>query len=220
MYAYPAAKNDFVFNSALDHKLFSLIKENASRKPVLIFCNTRKACLAAATQIAKDFKAASSRAWNVKASNICAQLSDKKLKDLAASGIAFHHAGLATPDRKLVEKAFLQGELMVIATTSTLSTGVNLPAHVVIIKGTNQWDFNSGSIPYTDLDIIQMLGRAGRPQFDKNGVSIILTELENKSKYERLVHSQTVLESSLHKNLAGHINVSSRAQRIHFGLLV
>jgi len=40
---------------------------------------------------------------------------------------------------------------------------VNLPAHLVIIKSTQQYT-DIGYSEYSELDILQMIGRAGRPQ--------------------------------------------------------
>ncbi|KAJ1343260.1 hypothetical protein BSLG_002286 [Batrachochytrium salamandrivorans] len=72
------------------------------------------------------------------------QVSDKFLKECIKEGIAFHHGG----------------------TTSTLAVGVNLPAHLVIIKGTSQY-INGEYRDYSDIDLQQMIGRAGRPQARK-----------------------------------------------------
>ena len=40
---------------------------------------------------------------------------------------------------------------------------VNLPAHLVIIKGTMYYGMG-GFIEYSEAQIFQMIGRAGRPQ--------------------------------------------------------
>lgn len=60
----------------------------------------------------------------------------KDLCDLLVYGIGIHHAGLSKSDRSLVEDLFAAGHLTVLISTATLAWGVNLPAHTVIIKGT------------------------------------------------------------------------------------
>ena len=57
-------------------------------------------------------------------------------EELAPFGIGIHHAGLTKEERNLVEDLFAQGHLKVLVSTATLAWGVNLPAHTVIIKGT------------------------------------------------------------------------------------
>lgn len=55
---------------------------------------------------------------------------------LVTFGIGLHHAGLSSKDRDVVENMFLKGEIRVLVATATLAWGVNLPAHLVIVKGT------------------------------------------------------------------------------------
>ena len=55
---------------------------------------------------------------------------------LSAFAVGFHNGGLALADRNLVEGVFLSGDLQVLCTTNTLAHGVNLPAHLVVIKST------------------------------------------------------------------------------------
>jgi ATP-dependent DNA helicase HFM1/MER3 len=81
--------------------------------------------------------------------------------DCANSGVAYHHAGLDIMDRQAVEKSYLEGQISVVCCTSTLAVGVNLPCHLVIIKNTVTWT-TTGPKDYADLEIMQMLGRAGR----------------------------------------------------------
>jgi len=50
--------------------------------------------------------------------------------------------------------------------TSTLAMGVNLPAHLVILKSTQYYNMGCHE-EYSDTQILQMIGRAGRPQVKK-----------------------------------------------------
>lgn len=53
----------------------------------------------------------------------------------------------------------------VLICTATLAWGVNFPAHLVVIKGTEYYDGKQKR--YVDMPIttvLQMMGRAGRPQ--------------------------------------------------------
>jgi activating signal cointegrator complex subunit 3 len=62
-----------------------------------------------------------------------------QVKELFKSGFGIHHAGMLRSDRNLVEKLFADGHIKVLCCTATLAWGVNLPAHTVIIKGTQAW---------------------------------------------------------------------------------
>lgn len=114
--------------------------------------------------------------------------------DVVPAGVAFHHAGLSPEDRHTIEQEYLAGHLSVICCTSTLAVGVNLPCHMAIIKNTVNYD--AGAIKeYSDLEIMQMIGRAGRPQFDKSALAVIMTRLAQVKYYEQLLSGQERLES-------------------------
>ena len=132
-------------------------------------------------------------------------LIDKDLKETVPFGVAHHHAGLEISDRSMVEKLFLAGHISVICATSTLAVGVNLPAHLVVLKNTLQ--YAGGCFEeLSDLEVLQMIGRAGRPQFDQTGTAVIMTENKKVVSYENLVSGTEVLESYLHCSLLEHIN--------------
>ena len=76
---------------------------------------------------------------------------------------------------------------------------------MVIIKGTMSYQ-GQGLKDYTDLEIVQMMGRAGRPQFDDSAVAVIITKEEKAQRYEKLVSGSQLLESCLHLNLIEHLN--------------
>lgn len=110
--------------------------------------------------------------------------------------MAFHHAGLTPQDRTAVEKGYVEGDIQVICCTSTLAVGVNLPCHMVIIKNTVTYQGLAGGCKeYSDLEIMQMLGRAGRTQFDDSAVAVIMTRLHRVPHYEKMITGQEILES-------------------------
>lgn len=123
----------------------------------------------------------------------------------AAAGVAFHHGGLSPTDRRALEDGFLQSHINIICSTSTLAVGVNLPCYLVILKGTTCWTEN-GMQEYADLEVMQMLGRAGRPQFENSACAVILTRKEKVRHYESMVSGEELLESCLHQNLIEHLN--------------
>jgi len=53
--------------------------------------------------------------------------------------------------------------VMVTVATSTLAMGVNLPAHLVVVKSTEHYVMGVYQ-EYSEAQVLQMIGRAGRPQ--------------------------------------------------------
>lgn len=129
------------------------------------------------------------------------------LKDLLPYGFAIHHAGMARVDRDLVEELFADGHVQVLVSTATLAWGVNLPAHTVIIKGTQIYNPEKGVwTELSPLDVMQMLGRAGRPQYDSYGEGIILTGHSELQYYLSLMNQQLPIESQFVSKLADQLN--------------
>ena len=124
---------------------------------------------------------------------------------LLPAGVAFHHAGINQDDRQAVEQGFINGNINVICSTSTLTVGVNLPCYMVILQGTTTYG-DAGPQEYSDLEIMQMLGRAGRPQYENSACAAILTREEKADRYRKIVSGQDLLESTLHRNLIEHLN--------------
>lgn len=129
------------------------------------------------------------------------------LKSLLPFGLGIHHAGMTRADRTLVEDLFADGHIQVLVSTATLAWGVNLPAHTVIIKGTQIYNpVKSAWTELSPLDVMQMFGRAGRPQFDTFGEGIIITAHSELQFYLSLFNMQLPVESQLISTLANNLN--------------
>ncbi|CZT48004.1 related to ATP dependent RNA helicase [Rhynchosporium secalis] len=134
-------------------------------------------------------------------------VNDRELKDLLPYGFGIHHAGMSRPDRTSVEDLFHSGNIQVLVCTATLAWGVNLPAHTVIIKGTQVYSPEKGSwVELSPQDVLQMLGRAGRPQFDTYGEGIIITTQTEMQYYLSLLNQQLPIESQFVSKLADNLN--------------
>ncbi|KAL9125726.1 MAG: hypothetical protein Q9217_005118 [Psora testacea] len=132
---------------------------------------------------------------------------DKDLKDLMPYGFGIHHAGMSRADRSSVEDLFADGMLQVLVCTATLAWGVNLPAHTVIIKGTQIYSPEKGSwVELSPQDVLQMLGRAGRPQYDTFGEGIIITTQSEMQYYLSLMNQQLPIESQFVSKMADNLN--------------
>jgi len=75
--------------------------------------------------------------------------------------------------------------------------GINLPAHLVVIKSTAQYIAGKGTEEISEMNLLQMIGRAGRPQFDKSGIAVIMTRRDQVKKYENIAQCQQYIESNL-----------------------
>ncbi|XP_031470619.1 probable ATP-dependent DNA helicase HFM1 isoform X2 [Phasianus colchicus] len=196
---------EFKFDLTLNYKIASVIQAYSDQKPVLVFCATRKGVQQAASVLSKDAKFLLSVEQKQRLQKSANSLKDSKLRDLLMYGVAYHHAGMELSDRKIIEGVFTAGDLPVLFTTSTLAMGVNLPAHLVVIKSTMHY---VGGVfeEYSETDILQMIGRAGRPQFDTMATAVIMTRLSTREKYIQMLNGADIIESSLHKHLVEHLN--------------
>lgn len=109
---------------------------------------------------------------------------DRVLRSTVSFGAAFHHAGLTMDERDIIEGAFRSGSIRVLTATSTLSSGVNLPARRVIIR-----TIMFHGKPIDTLTYKQMVGRAGRMGKDSAGESIIICKPNERNAAKNLLNS-------------------------------
>jgi helicase len=105
----------------------------------------------------------------------------RKLADSVRHGSAFHHAGLLRGQKKLIENGFRDGLIKTISATPTLAMGVNLPAFRVVIRDAKRYYRGIGAAYIPVLEYKQFVGRAGRPQYDEFGESILVARTEHEA---------------------------------------
>jgi activating signal cointegrator complex subunit 3 len=136
-----------------------------------------------------------------------ARVSSADLKELLPLGLGVHHAGLLRSDRNTVERLFAAGSVRVLVCTATLAWGVNLPAHTVVIRGTDIYDPQRGRFADVGvLDVQQIFGRAGRPQYDSSGHAVLITALDRLPHFLGTLTHRVPIESTFVQALADHLN--------------
>lgn len=198
--------NDIVYEKVMEH---------AGRNQLLVFVHSRKETGKTARAIRdmcleKDtlgqFLREGSASMEVLRTE-AEQVKNGELRDLLAYGFAIHHAGMTRVDRTLVEDLFADRHIQVLVSTATLAWGVNLPAHTVIIKGTQIYNPEKGRwVELGALDVLQMLGRAGRPQYDTKGEGVLITNHSELQYYLSLLNHQLPVESQMVSKLPDMLN--------------
>ena len=138
---------------------------------------------------------------------------DNTLNKVIKMGVAFHHAGLTTDERDIIEAGFKNGSIRVLVATSTLSSGVNLPARRVILRC--PLTFNGQLMD--KLQYKQMVGRAGRKGVDTQGESILICKPSERAKVSQLVSGDLAPVVSC---LAGNSKLASSMKRAILEVIV
>ncbi|CAF4015864.1 unnamed protein product [Rotaria sp. Silwood2] len=174
--------------------IWNVIEHNC--RSVLVFCSTKHWCEVLAKLLAKNFRRIMDDKQinpldKIKLEDVIEQLRRTPVgldADLACSipmGVAFHHAGLTIDEREIIENAYRANIIRVIVCTSTLSSGVNLPARLVIIRSPLQ---NGRCIDLSTY--LQMVGRAGRKGYDDYAESILICSKKEVDLVQKMFEQQ------------------------------
>ncbi|MHB1035997.1 MAG: DEAD/DEAH box helicase [Pirellulales bacterium] len=193
-------KVPLTFQWVPDRLLYEQIEEMAEgddetrKTPTLVFCFNREECWNVAEQLkGKKMLSAGQQARLVKELDQYdwSQGAAPKLRQLLMRGVGVHHAGLLPKYRRIVEDLFQRKLLSVAMCTETLSAGINLPARSVVLPSILKGP--PGKKKVIDASgAHQIFGRAGRPQFDKQGYVYVLAHEDDvkiarwKEKYDQI----------------------------------
>ncbi|KAL6751574.1 RNA helicase, activating signal cointegrator 1 [Haematococcus lacustris] len=194
---------------------YGKVLECAGKHQVLVFVHSRKETAKTARYVKEQALKEDKLARFMKEDSASREIltteaeacKNADLRDLLPYGFAIHHAGMTRADRTLVEDLFADGHVQVLVSTATLAWGVNLPAHTVIIKGTQVYNPVKGAWDeLSPQDVMQMMGRAGRPQYDSFGEGIIITGAAELQFYLSLFNQQLPIESQYVRTIADNLN--------------
>ncbi|KAF9918433.1 hypothetical protein BX616_008873 [Lobosporangium transversale] len=198
--------------ATMNKPTYAAIKTHSPSQPVIVFVSSRRQTrLTAQDLIAYCAMEDNPRRFlhmpEEELEVLLTKVQDSSLRLSLGFGIGLHHAGLTESDRKLVEELFVSTKIQILIATSTLAWGVNFPAHLVVIKGTEYYDAKTRTyVDFPITDVLQMMGRAGRPQFDQEGIARIFVHDIKKNFYKKFLHEPFPVESSLHLHLDDHLN--------------
>ncbi len=161
-------------------------------KQALVFANTKRSAEKTAEDISNKIRSENKKLLELSEEVLHSLTRPTKqcerLSRCIKKGIAFHHAGLTAKQKELIEENFRHGLIKIICATPTLAMGVSIPAFRTILKDLRRYDQRGlNYIPV--LEYLQMAGRAGRPEFDKEGQAIIVAPTKNEKKklFERYI---------------------------------
>ncbi|MGZ4925490.1 MAG: DEAD/DEAH box helicase [Halobacteriota archaeon] len=203
VFGYNPGKNKFVDKYIRLYKAVSLIEPHLAGGQALIFVATRSDTTQAASKLVEIFATKRAKLATQESEEVAARIKNKSLGDAVRNGIGFHHAGLVKQDRDLVEGAFKAGHIKILVSTSTLAWGVNLPARVVVIRDIANEAIDEET---SSLDLLQMLGRAGRPQYDERGFGWIIAPRDRADDFVQMLREGPPIRSQLHTTLSEHLN--------------
>jgi helicase len=167
----------------------------------LIFCETRKRAVSMAEKAAEvlpkflsfdDSGRLREIAQKILSTGEETEVS-RRLADIVSKGAAFHHAGLDSKHRKIIEDAYRDREIKILTSTPTLAAGVNLPARRVVLSSLMRYNAEEGGqTPITVLEFKQMAGRAGRPRYDEYGEIVLLagSQMTSAEIYESYIQGK------------------------------
>lgn len=189
----------------------------------MVFVNTRLSAEKLALDVSREAKKYLSEEAQMKLTALASQALSalaeptricKRLSKALEGGAAFHHAGLAARQRKLIEEGFKGNLIKVIAATPTLAAGVNLPARRVVIRDYTRYEANLGRVKIPVLEYKQQAGRAGRPKYDEYGEAVLVARhyderarlLDNYVLAEpEVIYSKLAVEAALRTHVLATI---------------
>jgi len=196
---------EWVEDLYLDEQLEKIAEgdELRRRTPGLVFCFNRDQCWQV-SELLKGRKLIDKQRQAAITERIAGiplgEGAGPKIKQLLIRGVGIHHAGIMPKYRRLVEQLFQEKLLSVCVCTETLSAGINLPARSVILPSLVKGPYGKKKL-IDSASAQQIFGRAGRPQYDREGFVYAIAHEDDVKYYRWKLQYDQIPEETKDPNL-------------------
>jgi superfamily II DNA/RNA helicase len=196
---------EWVEDAYLDEHLERIAEgdEVRRRTPGLVFCFNRDQCWQVA-ELLKGKKLIDKARQAIITQRLeglpLSEGAGPKIKQLLIRGVGIHHAAIMPKYRRLVEQLFQEKLLTVCVCTETLSAGINLPARSVILPSLVKGPYGKKKL-IESASAQQIFGRAGRPQYDREGFVYALAHEDDVKLHRWRLQYDQIPEDTKDPNL-------------------
>lgn len=164
------------------------------KKQALIFLSTKKSAESNAEKIAVKVKDINLEELSEEVRTVLTRPTKQceRLARCVKKGIAFHHSGLESKQRELIENKFRDGTIKIICCTPTLAMGLDMPAFRSVVRDLKRYGGRWGMDWIQVLEYHQMAGRAGRPGKEDYGEAICVAsnDSEKNNIITKFIHGE------------------------------
>ncbi|KAL9038694.1 MAG: hypothetical protein Q9214_005178 [Letrouitia sp. 1 TL-2023] len=183
---------------------YSAVLEMSPNKPALIFVPSRKLTRSTAIEllascVADDHPDRFLHTEVDEMSQLLAHIQEAALANSISHGIGYYHGALSNGDKRIVSHLYSIGALQVMIASRDVCWEINLSAHLVIVMGSQFYEGREHRyIDYPISEVLQMFGRANRPQFDRLGKGVLMVPSVKREYYKKFLNEALPIESHLH----------------------
>ena len=205
---------------AMGKPTYNAIMRHSSNKPVMVYVPSRRQAQLTAIDLMthsevkgksnNDTKASKFLSDNADCSvieRIAKNIREPALQQVITAGIGFIYKGMLESDMEKVLNLYKTSVLQVLVAPFDMCWNVKDNAHLVVMMGTEFYDGREKRhVDYTIADMLQMVGKASRPQTDSNGKCVIMCHAPKKDHLKKLLYEPLPIESHLDHYLHDHLN--------------
>ena len=205
---------------AMGKPAYNAIMRHSQNKPVIVYVPSRKQAQLTAIDLMTHSETKGKTLDGIKKSSflphdvdlneikdIAKKIREPTLQQVVSTGIGFMHEGMLASDQDEVIRLYEKGIVRVVVIPFDLCWKLNIAAHVVVVMGTEYYDGREKRhLDYSIADMLQMIGKASRPQIDSSGKCVLFCHAPKKERLKKLLYEALPIESHLDHYLHDHLN--------------